>query len=224
MVTGIYIIENIFNNHRYVGSSTDLDARWYKHKQDAKKNRHTNAHFQHAWNKYGQQAFEFKVLEVVPDVNDLVTIEQYYIDWLEPEYNICPVAGNCLGRVCSEQHRARISASHKGKILSEEHKAKLSQAHIGKPLSQLHREHIGAALCGRHLSTETIAKIKATNMGKCPSEATLTAAHRATKGKPLSKEHRAKLSAAHKGKKLSDEHRAKLSKAAKRRYGHLSEE
>lgn len=223
MVSGIYLITNTINGHRYVGSSADVDMRWSQHKWNAGKNKHINPHFQHAWNKYGQQAFAFEVLEIVPDPADLVTIEQYYLDWLEPEYNICPVAGSCLGRACSKQHRARISASHKGKVLSEEHKTKISASHQGKPLSQSHRDHIGAAHLGRHLSEETRAKLRAANMGKCPSEATLAAVRKANKGRPLSEEHRAKLSAAHKGKVFSDEHRARLSEAAKRRYGRLSE-
>ena len=223
MVSGIYQITNTINNHRYIGSSLNVKTRWSQHKWQANQNRHINPHFQHAWNKYGQEAFALDMLEIVDDVGDLVTIEQYYLDWLEPEYNICHLAGSCLGRPCSEEHRAKISASHKGKILSVEHKTKLSTAHKGKLLSQTHREHIGAANRGKRRSIETIAKMRAANMGKCPSEAALTAAHRATKGKPLSEEHRAKLSAAHKGRKFSDEHRAKLSEAAKHRYGHLSE-
>lgn len=41
--------------------------------------------------------------------------EQYYIDLLKPEYNICLIAGSTLGKKHSESTKEKISKSIKGK-------------------------------------------------------------------------------------------------------------
>lgn len=101
-------------------------------------------HLQNAYNKYGREAFEFEVLEII-DIDDsikenLLMREQFWIDNLKPAYNILPVAGSNLGYhhteetkqstkgvKKSESHAKHIREGQKGRVLSEEHKAKLSQ-------------------------------------------------------------------------------------------------
>ena len=61
--TGIYIIENKINNLIYVGASTQLKIRWRLHKLRLSKQNHRNRFLQEDYNKYGLDAFEFKVLE-----------------------------------------------------------------------------------------------------------------------------------------------------------------
>ena len=57
--TGIYIIKNILNNKKYVGSSTNIGKRWRDHKWYLKENKHHNSHLQASYNKYGLDSFEF---------------------------------------------------------------------------------------------------------------------------------------------------------------------
>lgn len=85
---GIYIIINTVNNHRYVGSSVNIKRRLENHRADLRHNNHANAHLQNAWNKYGENSFIFSVLEKCSKDNRFVR-EQYYVDILKPEYNIC---------------------------------------------------------------------------------------------------------------------------------------
>ena len=61
--SGIYTITNIANGHRYVGSAVDMGRRWSQHKGSLLSNRHHSIYLQRAWNKHGENTFEFEVLE-----------------------------------------------------------------------------------------------------------------------------------------------------------------
>ena len=66
MESGIYIIRNTLNDKCYIGQSSNLKARWAKHKNFLKNNKHHNKHLQAAWNKYGEENFVFEILEKCP--------------------------------------------------------------------------------------------------------------------------------------------------------------
>ncbi len=77
-MTGIYLIKNLINNKVYVGQSVNIKDRWGSHKRKLNKNCHSNLHLQSSWNKYGEDNFEFKVLEEC-DLNNINEREIYYI-------------------------------------------------------------------------------------------------------------------------------------------------
>ncbi len=116
---GIYKITNLINNKIYIGSAArSFRKRWNEHKSGLKNNRHTNHHLQSAWNKYGENSFEFKILEECS--NDVILErEQYYLDLMKPEYNKCLFAGNSKGRPCSNETREKISKANKGTLAGE---------------------------------------------------------------------------------------------------------
>lgn len=101
----IYQIKNIKNGKRYIGSTKDRKGRWRKHKGSLKNNEHHNPHLQNAWNKYGEKAFEFSVIETIQNQGNLFDREQYYLDKEDPEYNIRPQAD-----------RSKLAESTKRKI------------------------------------------------------------------------------------------------------------
>lgn len=84
-ICGIYKITNTINNKVYIGQSIDVKWRWYSHKCELRHGRHGNSHLQYAWSLYGEDAFNFEVLEECPK-EDLNIREQYYID-LYDSYN-----------------------------------------------------------------------------------------------------------------------------------------
>lgn len=85
---GIYSICNLLNNKRYIGSTNNFYNRFHEHKCLLRNNKHHSLHLQNAFNKYGEGAFVFQILEVCEPVRDtLLYIEQKYLD-LKPEYNI----------------------------------------------------------------------------------------------------------------------------------------
>ena len=77
---GIYKIVNKDNGKYYVGRTLNLDKRWYQHKKLLIKNKHFNKYLQSVWNKYGLDKFEFIIVEYVNDKNELINIEQKYIN------------------------------------------------------------------------------------------------------------------------------------------------
>lgn len=63
-ICGIYIIKNKINNKVYIGQSIDIHKRWLNHKNKLRKYKHDNIHLQRSWNKYGEENFEFSILEL----------------------------------------------------------------------------------------------------------------------------------------------------------------
>ena len=66
---GIYSILNKVNGKIYVGQSTNIKKRLNHHRNALKRNAHHNQHLQSSWNKYGEKAFEFNVLEYCSNKN-----------------------------------------------------------------------------------------------------------------------------------------------------------
>ena len=75
---GIYEIFNKKNNKRYIGQSIHIRIRLLRHKNYLNKNEHINKHLQAAWNKYGEEYFEFNVLEYC-NIEELDSKEDFYI-------------------------------------------------------------------------------------------------------------------------------------------------
>jgi len=149
VASGIYEIKNLTNDKRYVGSAVDLRRRERDHKRALLKGAHTNRYLQNSWNKYGEGAFEFDVIEYW-EPEFLVGMEQWWMNMLRPEYNMCMVAGsrlgckhtdeakakmmgntNCVGYKQTNEHKAKASAANMGYIATAETRAKISKALMG---------------------------------------------------------------------------------------------
>lgn len=96
---GVYKILNKTNQKYYIGSTIDSFSKRLEHHYHALlRGNHKNSHLQNAWNKYGEESFEFIILEIC-EFEQVREREQFYID-LIPEnmgYNINPIAtGPCL--------------------------------------------------------------------------------------------------------------------------------
>jgi GIY-YIG catalytic domain len=77
--SGVYQIRCKRNGKIYVGSATNLRARWDTHRRDLRKGSHPNRYMQQAWKLYGEMSFELLVLEYV-DAMRLLEAEQRWID------------------------------------------------------------------------------------------------------------------------------------------------
>lgn len=119
---GIYSIINKINNKLYIGSTSDsFRKRWNLHKHHLRNNKHKNSHLQYAWNKYGEENFEFVILKSCNDRLKVLETEQLYIDKEDFEnlYNINPFATGGL-QFSEESIRKRTATNvEKNKILSE---------------------------------------------------------------------------------------------------------
>lgn len=142
--SGIYKL--IINGCLYVGSAVNITKRLISHVNHLKRGTHCNIHLQRAFNKY--KSIDFEVIELVENVSDLISREQYYIDLLYPRYNIAPKAGSMLGFKHSKESRKKISTIQKGKKMSDESRARMSVARLGKKLSLEHRHRISKSKKG----------------------------------------------------------------------------
>lgn len=75
----IYKITNIKNNKVYIGSSKNIERRFYQHLLNLNNNNHINKHLQNAWNKYGEYGFKFEIIREV-NLSILRKAEQFYIN------------------------------------------------------------------------------------------------------------------------------------------------
>ena len=87
-VCGIYMLLNTTNGKRYVGSSINIKKRLWEHRANLRHNHHDNQHLQNAWNKYGEKSFDYSILEICSP-EQRFSREQFYVNTLHPEYNIC---------------------------------------------------------------------------------------------------------------------------------------
>jgi group I intron endonuclease len=136
---GIYCIINKINGMIYVGSAINIQKRKFEHFLALKKNVHANRYLQFAWNKYGAEVFSFVLMEKVNNVNDLLKIEQNWLDWLKclvPNgYNLAPKTNSQLGFKHSKESISLISWRKKGTKISNETKAKMSAVRKGRKQS-----------------------------------------------------------------------------------------
>ena len=192
MESGVYQIWNFVNGRRYIGSSKNIRKRWNIHRSTLNTQTHDNINLQNDWNKYGKENFDFSVIEYCQE-EELIQVEEFYIDLWKPSYNMTPHAGNSLGYKHTEESCQKISLAMKGrkrKPYTLETRKKLSIALTGRKFSEEHRKNISLARTGTKASPETRAKLSAV-----------------FKGKTKSPEHQAKITAALKGKKFTPEHR-----------------
>mgnify|MGYP001592243962 CR=1 FL=1 len=156
-IQAIYTITNIITNKIYVGSAIFLQSRWRQHKSDLNLNKHGNPLLQHAWNKYGKTAFEFKILERVEDKTKLIEREQYWINKLNSSdkqvgYNLRVTAISQLGMKRSKETKLKISIAKTGRKQSPEEIERRRFANTGKKRSLETRARISAANKGRKLT------------------------------------------------------------------------
>lgn len=121
--SGIYIILIHPMNGVYVGSAVCFQRRWNEHRRKLNGNFHDNIILQNAWNKYGEYAFEFAIVEFVDERAALCEREQAWIDHYAARtdikhFNVSPVAGSQLGYRHTDDTRRKISEAGMGKKVS----------------------------------------------------------------------------------------------------------
>lgn len=107
MLSGVYKITNSINNKFYIGSSFDINKRKKEHIYKLNNDLHHCKYLQNAWNKYGEDNFNFEVLAKCP-VEYLIKLENYFIKQLKPQYNTSPVAGSTLGYKHTEKTKNKL--------------------------------------------------------------------------------------------------------------------
>jgi len=209
VVCGIYLIRCLANGCVYVGQAKNCRVRFNHHKHHLRKNRHGNPRLQHAWNAYGEGAFEFVISEEC-GICELDAREQYNLDAVKSSgvsvFN-CGVIAPCPNR------------GRKLKPLSLEHKDKIRKSLIGHKRSDDERKLISERNKGRCVSEATRAKQRAAKLGKKQTleHAAKAAAARVAKPRKTSESARQQLIERNKARVYTPEIRAKMSRASRGR-------
>jgi len=191
--SGIYGWRNTENGKWYVGQSVDVFTRKRRHLIRLKAKNHYNQHLQYSWDFYGEEVFEFVILEYCSiemlDVRERAWI--FYYRSNNPLFGYNKDNGGNAFKQYSEESKKKMSNWHKGKTLSKEHKVNISNSLKGNKntLGYKHTE-------------EARSKISKASKGKTKSDAMrkkLSESKTGTKRKPFSEEWKKKLSEA--GKK-----------------------
>lgn len=109
-LSGIYRILNKINGNCYIGSSLNVEKRYKHHLSTLRHNSSRCSILQKAFNKYGEDNFEFQVISLANK-----------------------------GRVFSKESKDKIRKAKQNTTLSQETIKKMSEAKKGKPWSEKRR-------------------------------------------------------------------------------------
>lgn len=179
---GIYLWTHKELGKSYVGSAIDLSKRLknYFNKSNLESNK--TMYINKAILSHGYQSFSLTIFEYI-DISNLskeetkkliISREQYYIDSLNPEYNLLPIAGSRLGSKHSAETIAKMSGENHpmfgkskeespmyGKTHSVETKVKMRETR--KSLGIRGENH---PMFGKTHTTEILAKMSDAKTGE----------------------------------------------------------
>lgn len=235
--SGIYKIQSLIKPERcYIGSAVNISYRWKKHLEVLNRNQHHSKKLQNHYNKYGKNDLIFSIV-IGCEKNDLIITEQYFIDLIDPFFNICKIAGSTLGthRKLSEETRKRMSFARMGKKnpnygkhASDANKKRTSEVNKGNKYSigikrpdnviRNIENKFGCLNKGVPKTEEHKQKISKSNMGQVAWN----------KGKPMDQKHKDMLIAINKGNKycvgriFSEETKRKISESQLKRLRNIA--
>jgi group I intron endonuclease len=162
MGMGIYKIINVVNNKFYIGSAVNFSRRKTRHFSELRTKKHNNSKLQNAWDKYGEQAFAFVVVEEVFDKALLLEVENRWlkehvgkdycynlgIDATAPMLGMSGEASPTWGYKHTPEAIAVITSASTGRKHTPEDIEKIRQYWLGKPKPANVRAKISATLSG----------------------------------------------------------------------------
>lgn len=143
-LSGIYKISNTKSGLSYIGQTQQkFIKRFFHHRFLLRKHKHDNKWLQASYDKYGEEAFTFSVVEVVFDFDLLNSLEIKYIAEEREKGHCCNLTDGgdgAKGMPMPEYQKRRLGDLNRrlntGKRASKETKAKMSAMRKGKRRSQ----------------------------------------------------------------------------------------
>lgn len=138
---GVYRWTNLTNNKSYIGSGTNLSKRlrdYYSLRNLERQIKNNKSMIYRSIIKYGFSSFTLEILEYC-SASLSISREQYYLDFLKPEYNILKKAGSSLGRKHSDEAKAKM----REKALTSERLERL-KIHNSNPELKAHLKRLHA--------------------------------------------------------------------------------
>lgn len=147
--SGVYIIVNNLTQDSYVGSAMSksdrlnrLYIRFRNHFFNTPKS--SNIHLSRAIVKYGKHNFSFNII-AFDSSDNILKLEDYYIQELKPKYNILQSARNSSGYKHTEETKEKMKLGY-----SEERRRQIGGLNLGKGLSENTRKLLSENMKLRH--------------------------------------------------------------------------
>lgn len=214
----IYQFRHIESGKVYVGSATNPRTRRHTHVSALRRGAHHSEYLQHAWNKYGEDAFVFEIIEPVLFVEDLIVREQYWIDTLRASqrkygFNISPTAGSPRGTKHREETRVHFSSLRKSEGANPELRARRAEAARALWRDPAYRALRSAQSKATAVTPEAQAALRERNKARAASAEASAKQSELSKAMWGNPEWKARQVAA----RSTPEYRAKISKARRRK-------
>jgi hypothetical protein len=176
---------------------------------------------QRAWDKYGEAAFEFLVLEEIADRKARLQRETELIALHKSAdgkhgYNCLAIGGSPVGFTHTEETRAKMSAAQRK--IPHEVRLTYCRSFTGRTHTEETKAKMRASHPRRKLTPEEKAAISKVHKGKTIPAHVREIVSKVTSARNKTPEMRAKVSAALKGRVITPEWREKLRAAALRRH------
>jgi group I intron endonuclease len=173
----IYGIKNKTDNKIYIGQTINLENRIKDHMKRLSNEKHWNNYLQRAWDKHGEENFEFIVLEECEENKDILNEKEIY--WIKKlnstnkEFGYNGEHGGSANKKVSEETREKMSKARMGKLLSDGTKRKIREKLRNRIVSEETKEKHrilssgeNNPMYGKHLSEETKKKLSEINKGR----------------------------------------------------------
>lgn len=157
MASGIYIITCDITGRVYVGSSNNIQRRFWEHKSTLRNSNHANEYLQNAWNKHGEDNFTFEVLQYCSE-NSRYKIEHFWCIVLSCHnrkygFNLLPTDPyqQFQDKTTIEKRTIKRNETirNRGYLHNEESRNKIRMSNKGKKLSDIQKDKISKSLSGR---------------------------------------------------------------------------
>ena len=129
---GIYFIKNCTSEKLYIGLSTNVENRLSYHKRRLQTGKHKNEHLQNAWKNYGEESFEFGIIEECSE-EILPEREKFWISFHKShdrEFGYNKTYGGEFGRLSNEIVQ-RTAAILRTRTISAEQRDQISKTLSG---------------------------------------------------------------------------------------------
>jgi predicted GIY-YIG superfamily endonuclease len=92
LITGVYMIHNLINDKRYFGSARNCLSRMKMHQSSLRRGDHRNIPLMQEWEEFGQDAFEFILVQETATLSEARQLEneligRYHTHDLQSGYN-----------------------------------------------------------------------------------------------------------------------------------------